>query len=114
MTSTERIGSVVELMQELMLQAERSLVFDRRTQLRVPLFRAVTVRFNGQSFSGFTREVSLSSIGLLHKFELPLQEIVLVFDDQEQELRVQINRCEPCGDGWFTSGGDVVDADAYC
>jgi hypothetical protein len=72
----------------------------------------VSVRVNGQSLSAFTREISVSSIGLLHNMELPLKEVEIIVAGKQQVLRACIERCESCGEGWYLSGGTFVGTDA--
>jgi hypothetical protein len=97
---------------ELVLQAETDFNHDRRSEPRYPFFRPVSVRFDGHSFSAFTREISTSGIGLLHYMELPLQEVEIILAGKQQTLRARIERCEACGEGWYISGGTFVDIDA--
>ena len=101
-----------EQLHQLVLQAETDFHRDRRSEPRYPFFRPVWVRVDGQSFSAFTREISVSSIGLLHNMELPLQEVEISVAGKQQVLRACIERCEACGEGWYLSGGTFVGIDA--
>jgi len=42
---------------------------------------------------------------------LALREVEVGFPSETGKgckLRVRIDRCEPCGEGWYISGGDFV------
>ena len=100
-----------KLLQELLLQANAELTDDRRSEPRLPFFRAVSVKVASRSYSAFIREISLSSIGMLHNMQLPLEEVTVTVAGQRRGFRAKIERCEPCGEGWYISGGTVVDSD---
>jgi hypothetical protein len=100
------------VMYRLLLQAETDFNNDRRSEPRFPFFRAVSIRVDGQSFSAFTREISASSIGLLHSMELPVKEVEILVAGQRQVLRAEVERCEACGEGWYISGCKVVETAA--
>ena len=100
-----------QLMQELLLQAKSEMSHDRRSEARVPFFRAVSVRVGKRSFSAFIREISISSVGMLHNMQLRLEEVDVTVSGQRRGFRVQLERCEPCGEGWYISGGTVIDSD---
>ena len=110
-TKTKQSMSTGQL-HELVLQAETDFHHDRRSEPRYPFFRPVWVRVDGKSFSAFTREISVSSIGLLHNMELPLQEVEISVAGTQQTLRARLERCESCGEGWYLSGGTFVGIDA--
>jgi hypothetical protein len=110
-TKTKQSMSTAQL-HELVLQAETDFNHDRRSEPRYPFFRPVLVRVDGHSFSAFTREISTSAIGLLHYMELPIQEVEIILAGKQQTLRARIERCQPCGEGWYLSGGTIVGIDA--
>ena len=97
------------LLEELMRIAEADFQNERRSEPRLPFFRAVTISVDGYRFSGFLREIALTSVGLLHNMELPLKEVKLTVSGQRESFRVAIVRCKPCGEGWYLSGGKVID-----
>ena len=97
---------------ELVLQAEADFNHDRRSEPRFPFFRPVSILVDGHSFSAFIRDISVSSIGLLHYMELPLKEVEIILAGKQQTLRVRLERCEACGEGWYLSGGTFVGIDA--
>ena len=99
------------VIRSLLLQAEASLNNDRRSDQRIPFFRTVSVWFDDSSYSAFIREISVSSIGFLHNMEMPLKEVRVRVAGQREEFRVRIERCEPCGEGWYVSGGPFVDCE---
>jgi len=97
-----------EVMRNLLLMAEAELHDERRSETRIPFFRPASVRVGRQSFSVFIRDISESSMGLLHNMELPLHEVVVKLAGQPHILCVQIARCAPIGEGWYVSGGKIV------
>ena len=99
-------------MGELLMLAEAEFKNDRRSEMRFPFFRPVSVQVDDHSFSAFTREICNSGMGLLHSMELPLQEVVIKIADRPQQLRLQIEQCESIGEGWYISGGKLVDKNA--
>jgi hypothetical protein len=63
------------------------------------------------SYSALTRDISASAVGLMHNMRLGLREVEIDFPNETGQgckLRVRIDRCEPCGEGWYISGGDFV------
>jgi hypothetical protein len=83
---------------------------DRRVDPRHALFTAVTLRPQAspeKAISAFSREISLSGIGLLHAVQLVGGESYDV-DIRIEDVRVRKNGrivwCRPVGDGWFLSG----------
>ena len=108
-TSTNSDG----LMDELLILAEAEFKNDRRSEMRFPFFRPVSIQVDDHSFSGFTREICVSGIGLLHSVELPLKEVLItIADERPQPLRLRIERCESIGEGWYISGGKIVGLNA--
>jgi hypothetical protein len=85
---------------------------DRRSEPRYPFFRRISVRMNdGRRSSAFTREISASGIGLVHNFELLPGEVELSIPSERGcvvRVRTRIVWCQPCGDGWFLSGGQFI------
>jgi hypothetical protein len=71
----------------------------------------VSIAVDGYRFAGFLREISLNSVGLLHNVQLPLKEVKITVSGQREGFRVGIARCQPCGEGWYLSGGPVIDVD---
>ena len=106
-TSTRLSGD--GLMVELLSQAEAEFKEDRRSEKRFPFFRPASVRVDNHSFSAFTREIGASGIGLLHSMELPLKEVLITISGQPQEFCLRIERCDSIGEGWYISGGNLVE-----
>ena len=99
-------------MGELLLLAQTEFNDDRRVETRFPFFRPVSVQIDGHNFSAFTREIGASGMGLLHSMELPLKEVLISIARRPQQLRLRIERCESIGEGWYISGGKIVDSGA--
>jgi hypothetical protein len=109
-TKTSTRASSKGLMGELLLLAEAEFKNDRRSEKRIPFFRSASVQVDNHSFSGFTREIGVSGIGLLHSMELPLKEVAITISGRPEQLRLRIERCESIGEGWYISGGKLVDS----
>lgn len=101
-----------KLMYRLLFEAETDFNNDRRSKKRYPFFRPVSVKVDGHSYSAFTREISATGFGLLHNMELPLKEVEILVAGQRQTLRAEVERCEPCGEGWYISGCKVFSTGA--
>jgi hypothetical protein len=88
---------------------------ERRGDPRQPFFRPISVMIDGpqrRQFSAFSREISRSSIGLLHNMALEPGEVTLAILGPVGEVcrfRTQIIWCRPCGEGWYLSGGRFLD-----
>lgn len=96
---------------QLLVQAQSEAQKDPRSGVRFPFFRVVSIEVDGRRYSAFSRDVCVSSIGLLHNMELPRGEIEVTIPitvDNKCKMRVRIERCEPCGEGWYISGGKFV------
>jgi hypothetical protein len=101
-----------KLMYRLLFEAETDFNNDRRSEKRFPFFRHVSINVDGHSYSAITREISASGFGLMHNMELPLKEVEILVAGQRQTLRAEVERCEPCGEGWYISGCKVFSTGA--
>jgi len=87
---------------------------DRRLKQRYPFFRPVTITIadsQGTKLPGFSRDISTSGIGLLHKTPLETQHAILTIPrkaHQPFDVRSEIMWCKPCGNGWYVNGGPFV------
>ena len=93
----------------------RSESRDRRSEKRYAFFRPVSIHIDGHCYSGFCREISATSIGLMHYFELSDRDAEVSIHTESGSsgrLPVRIERCEPCGAGWYLSGCGFVGIDA--
>ena len=100
-----------QIIGQLVTEATQAANKDRRSEPRIPFFRPVSIAVNGHCYTAFSREISCTSIGLLHSMDLPLNEIeisVPIETGQSATLLVRIERCESCGEGWYISGGKFV------
>ncbi len=97
---------------QLVLEAQNKHERDRRCEVRFPLFRPVSILVeDGRRYSAFSREISAYGIGLIHEFELEPKEVeLMISSDQGFSIRVRtrIVWCEPCGEGWYISGGKFM------
>ncbi|TWU22682.1 PilZ domain-containing protein [Bythopirellula polymerisocia] len=108
-SNTTKSSKSDQILSELLQIALKDSDNNRRSEKRFPFFRPISVQIDNHSFSAFTREVSISGIGLLHSMELPLKEVSITLAEQPKPLHVLIERCESIGEGWYISGGKLVD-----
>ena len=108
---------VPEAVLSIIKEARDSAETEQRRSPRVPFFRPVMLALNdGESprFSAFCRDISLYGIGLLHIMPIECRVIVVRFtcpEDQPIDLRVRIDWCQDCGEGWYMSGGRLLDVE---
>lgn len=103
-----------ELIADTWLQmAARDLTSNRRLR-RVPFFRPITIATrsrNNQCLTGFSRDISPTGIGLLHRRQLDESctsiEIPTAVGGRAS-ICVEIKWCEPCGQGWYLSGAKFL------
>ena len=79
---------------------------------RHPFFRPVSIKaLGGRCYSAFSRYLSASEIGLLHNMELPPAEVEIMIGNGRKPavgVRTHVSRCQPCGEGWYISDGQIV------
>lgn len=94
---------------EALLEAARSNS-DRRVDIRHAFFTAVTLRSvtaPSLLISAFSREISVSGIGLLHGAPIVVganYEIDIRIEDFRVHKTARVIWCRNVGDGWFVSG----------
>lgn len=84
---------------------------ERRSDVRYPFFRPLSVQMAGRRYSAFGREISASGIGMLHNFELSTGEAEIDIPKepgQSIRVRTRIHWCRSCGEGWFISAGEFI------
>jgi len=96
-------------LQQVLESIEHPELFDdvraaERLELSVP---AEVLTGRGNTISAMTREISRYGIGLLHRGNLALGEVLvrMASETREFEYRVLIEWCSPCENGMFMSGG---------
>ena len=95
---------------EQLLGGKKPHAEERRADTRQPFFASVTVavKENGEqrNYSCFSRDISPTSIGLLHNMPLESGEVVLTIPRQSGAVRFrgEVIWCHPCGEGWYLSG----------
>jgi hypothetical protein len=110
MLETPRSGMAIH---ELILEAHQDNLRDRRATPRFPFFRRIAIRMPGAEPVAFSREISSLGIGMLHNVELELGEVELAIPNKRGlsiRVRTRIRWCQPCGEGWYISGGEFVGA----
>jgi PilZ domain len=97
--------------QQLLSMAAKEAWQDRRAEFRFAFFRPVSLEMNGKTYAAFSRDISLSAIGLIHNMELPLGKVEITVPTESGrtvKLKARIERCESCGPGWYISGGEFT------
>jgi hypothetical protein len=103
-----------EQIQELMAQARADDQMDRRGAARYPFFRPASLANDREDLGAhqaFTRELSMTGVGLLHNIPVsigPIKVAIRYGDGQVAALPAEILWCRPCGDGWYVSGGKFI------
>ncbi len=97
---------------ELVVEAHQDVRKDRRAETRYPLFRQIRLQVGGgEPCVAFTREISTVGVGLLHNLQLTPGEVELSIPSKKGysiRVRTKILWCQPCGEGWYISGGQFV------
>ncbi len=112
MADSHRIRAAV---MRIIKEARESADMEQRRAIRVPFFRPVQVGLgDGEPprFSAFCRDLSLYGIGLLHIMPLHCGEVTVRFTSRNgppTDLRARIDWCQDCGEGWYMSGGRLLD-----
>ena len=79
---------------------------DPRSIYRHPFFgpaKLSTTAPMPENLSVFTRDISLSAVGLFHNKPLDKREVLINVPGSDESLRAKIKSCKPCGFGWHVS-----------
>jgi len=108
-------NNVPKAVNDLILDARKHEKRERLRGERYTFFRPASVQTtDGRSYSVFSREISPYGIGLLHDMELKLGQVecrISSSEGQPTTVPLAIIWCEPCGEGWYISGGKFVGVD---
>jgi hypothetical protein len=111
-TSLQEIPRAGMGIHELVVEAHQDSRKDRRSETRYPLFRQIVLQAPGcPACTAFTREISSVGVGLLHNVQLVPGEVELSIPSKKGysiRVRTKILWCQPCGEGWYLSGGQFV------
>lgn len=111
-TREQQDKSAGKAIYQLIVEAQSKENKDRRRDVRYAFFRPVSIDVDGgQRYSAFSREISSSGIGLIHNVELSNGEVEITVSSESGysiRVRCKIMWCQPCGEGWFISGGKFV------
>lgn len=83
---------------------------NRRSETRHPFFVPVSLRDpqqGGDAIPAFSRDLSLSGLGLLHHARLEpgcFFEVTFVYRGREVQSTAEVLWCREAGEGWFMSG----------
>ncbi len=84
----------------------------RRAHGRVPFFQPAFINLDKkETFSVFTRDISPDGMGLLHNMPIEPQIVNLAVHCSNGtivELRLDLDWCLSCGEGWYISGGGFM------
>ncbi len=85
---------------------------DRRHHGRLPFFQPAFINLDKkQTFSVFTRDISPDGMGLLHNKPIEPQIVNLAVHCSNGtivEIRLDLDWCLSCGEGWYISGGGFM------
>ena len=101
----------------IMLKDAKFVDEERRKQGRLPYFHPVMIKLDEgeELYSALTRDVSATGMGLLHWMPIESQVITVIchlHNEAVVRLRVDIDWCMSCGEGWYISGGEFLDVQA--
>ncbi|MCA9149456.1 MAG: PilZ domain-containing protein [Planctomycetales bacterium] len=120
MSILEKLLSVPKLRSTVGRMIEDAKIADdeRRRNGRYPYFQPVMIQMKDspELYSAFTRDVSLTGIGLLHWMPIQPQMISVMgklMDGTNVRVAVKIAWCVPCGEGWYISGGRFTDVENF-
>ena len=111
--------STDQVLERFVQEAADAAASDRRLQQRHPFFRAITIITNGEhgsKLSAFSRDISLSGIGLIHSMPLGTGRVTLKIPltaRHRLEIITEIGWCAPAGEGWYLSAGTFLRLSAY-
>lgn len=112
MSSAVETFSPGKAIYQLIVEAQNSDLKDRRSEVRFAFFRPVSIKFDdGHCLSAFSREISASGIGLIQNAPLANGEVEISISHEQGyaiRVRTQIVWCQPCGEGWYISGGRFI------
>jgi hypothetical protein len=118
MTIIKRLLNGPKLRQavSLLMAEARRADDEQRRHGRVPCFRPLMIQLKDspELYSAFARDISMEGIGLLHWMPVrpePVSVICKLEDGTRLCLSVKIDWCQPCGVGWYTSGGRFLEAE---
>ncbi len=89
---------------------------DRRVHGRIAFFQPayLSMADSDQMYSVFTRDVSRKGMGLLHNTPIEPQIVSLTVrcsNGAIAALKLDIDWCMACGEGWYISGGGFIDGE---
>ena len=104
-------NEAIELLDAMdLLFSEARDALERRFELRVPFFRAVSLEIEDAESSPevcFARDLSPSGTGLLHPGPVDKQRAIVTIpleSGDKVRMEILIKWSRPCGEGWYLSG----------
>ncbi len=109
-TSSNSVNGAID---ECVKQAAAEETANRREHGRHPFFCPVTIARpeSNTRLSAFSRDMSLSGIGLLHNYLLENGSLVVKIatsDCHQIELQTEVVWCRPVADDWYFSGARIA------
>jgi len=108
----QELRSFGNALHPLLVEARANDKREDRWGIRYPFFRSVAIATDdGSHVTAFSRDISASGIGLLHSIDLPLGDVeirITTGRGYAVRVRTRVSWCQPCGEGWFISGGQFV------
>ena len=108
-------SALSNMIEELILDARKNERRERLPKERYNFFRPVSIRTaDDRCYSAFSREISPVGIGLLHDVALTPGQIECRISSPlgcPISVPLEIIWCQPCGEGWYISGGEFVGVD---
>ncbi len=106
------IQTIDIMFEEPILELLNTAFSEQRSNTRSPFFLPVTITTGDAQqtkLSAFSLEISSEGIGLLHTMPLKTHRCAALSipttESHQVELSIEIKWCEPCGEGWYLSGG---------
>ena len=92
----------------------KAAIEKREDNHRTPFFCPINIMIEEDgrrwNFSGFSRDIACTGIGMLHDMSLEPGETVVVTIPKRIashiRLKAKLKWCEPCGAGWYISGAE--------
>ena len=101
----------IACVEQLLREMQGELLRERRACDRKPFVRPikfVTVRVQGESHDGFSRDISAQGIGVISRVQWQPNAIATIkihrLKGKEVAVKAEARWSEPYGDGWFVTG----------
>lgn len=98
-----------QVIDRLLMEAQKAVLAERRTEARHALVRPVQISLGGQDgCAGFSKDLSKQGIGVIVDRDLAIGKIATLsihsLSSQPVHLRCELRWSDPFGKGWWLSG----------